>query len=129
MAKKYIVTDLLASELDSLISNSGLVRGLQYNVTDKNWKLIATKVNECKPINGKLKIVNGETIPIGVVPDIVYIDTGEISSVNDLDITISDNYIPFSYTVNTVLEDIREEYAFSPALIKDMAEEIKQESL
>ncbi len=34
-----------------------------------------------------------------------------------------------SYTVNTVLEDIREEYAFSPALIKDMAEEIKQESL
>ena len=29
------------------------------------------------------------------------------------------------YTVNTVLEDMREEYAFSPALIKDMAEEIK----
>ena len=34
-----------------------------------------------------------------------------------------------SYTVNTVLEDIREEYAFSPALIKDMAEDIKQKGL
>ena len=33
------------------------------------------------------------------------------------------------YTINTVLEDIREEYAFSPALIKDMAEEIKQGNL
>lgn len=31
-----------------------------------------------------------------------------------------------NYTVDSVLEDIREEYAFSPALIKDMAEEIKQ---
>ncbi len=33
-----------------------------------------------------------------------------------------------SYTVNTVLEDIRqEEYKFSPAQIKDLAEEIKQQ--
>ena len=33
-----------------------------------------------------------------------------------------------SYTVNTVLEDIRqEEYKFSPAQIKDIAEEIKQQ--
>ena len=30
------------------------------------------------------------------------------------------------YNVDSVLEDIREEYAFSPALVKDMAEEIKQ---
>jgi len=34
-----------------------------------------------------------------------------------------------SYTVNTVLEIMRDEYAFSPALIKDMAEEMKQEGL
>ena len=31
-----------------------------------------------------------------------------------------------SYTVDTVLEDMRGEYAFSPAIVKDMAEEIKQ---
>ena len=34
-----------------------------------------------------------------------------------------------SYTVDSILEDMREEYAFSPALIKDMAEEIKQQNL
>ena len=33
------------------------------------------------------------------------------------------------YTINSVLEDIRGEYAFSPALIKDMAEEIKQQGI
>ena len=34
-----------------------------------------------------------------------------------------------SYTVDSVLEDIRGEYAFSPAIIKDMAEEMKRESM
>lgn len=34
-----------------------------------------------------------------------------------------------SYTVHTVLEDIREEYKFSPALIKDLAEDIKQQGV
>lgn len=34
-----------------------------------------------------------------------------------------------NYTVDTVLEDMREEYAFSPALIKDMAEEMKQQGV
>ncbi len=34
-----------------------------------------------------------------------------------------------NYNVDSVLENIRVEYAFSPALIKDLAEEIKQEDL
>ena len=34
-----------------------------------------------------------------------------------------------SYTVDSVLEDMREEYKFSPAQIKDMAEEIKQQGM
>ncbi|MCK5629206.1 MAG: hypothetical protein KAI26_01195 [Nanoarchaeota archaeon] len=32
-----------------------------------------------------------------------------------------------SYAVDTILEDMRAEYAFSPALIKDIAEDIKQQ--
>ena len=32
-----------------------------------------------------------------------------------------------TYTVDSNLEDIRNEYKFSPALIKDMAEDIKQQ--
>jgi len=34
-----------------------------------------------------------------------------------------------TYNVNDDLENIRQEYAFSPTLIKDMAEEIKQAGL
>ena len=34
-----------------------------------------------------------------------------------------------NYTVNSILEDMREDYPFSPALIKDMAEEIKQQGM
>ena len=34
-----------------------------------------------------------------------------------------------SYTVDSVLEDICGEYAFSPAIIKDMAEEMSRESV
>lgn len=33
------------------------------------------------------------------------------------------------YTVNTVLDHMRDEYKFSPAIIKDIAEEIKQEGV
>ena len=34
-----------------------------------------------------------------------------------------------NYTTNSILEEIREEYKFSPAMIKDMAEEIKQQGV
>ena len=34
-----------------------------------------------------------------------------------------------NYTIYSILEEMREEYAFSPALIKDMAEEIKQQGV
>jgi hypothetical protein len=34
-----------------------------------------------------------------------------------------------SYTANSVLEEIRDEYKFSPAMIKDIAEDIKQQGV
>lgn len=53
-------------------------------------------------------------------------DLWEIDSEILLSGIITEFDLKGSYTVNTVLEDIREaEYKFSPALIKDMAEEIK----
>lgn len=33
-----------------------------------------------------------------------------------------------TYTVNTALDEMREEYKFSPAIIKDMAEELKKQN-
>ena len=53
-------------------------------------------------------------------------DLWEIDSEILLSRVITEFDLKGSYTVNTVLDDIREaEYKFSPALIKDMAEEIK----
>ncbi|RLG13270.1 MAG: hypothetical protein DRN71_05160 [Candidatus Nanohalarchaeota archaeon] len=54
-------------------------------------------------------------------------DLWEIDSELLLSRIIEEFDLKGSYTVDTVLEDIREaEYKFSPAQIKDMAEEIKQ---
>ncbi len=52
-------------------------------------------------------------------------DLWEIDSEILLSGIIAEFNLKGDYTVNTVLEDMREEYAFSPAQIKDMAEEIK----
>ena len=55
-------------------------------------------------------------------------DLWEIDSKVLLSQIITEFDLKGSHTVNTVLEDIRqEEYKFSPAQIKDMAEEIKQQ--
>lgn len=56
-------------------------------------------------------------------------DLWEIDSEIFLSRIITEFTLEGNYTVNTVLEDIREEYAFSPALIKDMAEEMKQQGI
>ena len=56
-------------------------------------------------------------------------DLWEIDSEVLLSKIINEFELKESYNVNDVLEDIREEYAFSPALIKDIAEEIKQGNL
>jgi len=69
-------TDLTLTELAVLITNSGLNKGLQYYVTDKDWLLYATSVNTLKPVSGSLHIFNGETLPTGIEPDILFIDTG-----------------------------------------------------
>ena len=52
-------------------------------------------------------------------------DLWEIDSEVLLSRIIAEFDLKGNYTVDTVLEDMREEYAFSPAQIKDMAEEIK----
>ncbi|MCK5625065.1 hypothetical protein KAI04_04450 [Candidatus Pacearchaeota archaeon] len=56
-------------------------------------------------------------------------DLWEINSEILLFKIVNEFELEVSYTTNTVLDVIRDEYAFSPALIKDMAEEIKQENL
>ena len=56
-------------------------------------------------------------------------DLWEINSEKLLSEMVLEFELEKSYTTETILEEIREEYAFSPAFIKDMAEEIKKGAL
>lgn len=54
-------------------------------------------------------------------------DLWEIDSEVLLQDIIQEFDLKGEYTVNSILEEIREEYPFSPKMIKDIAEEIKQQ--
>lgn len=55
-------------------------------------------------------------------------DLWEIDSQKLLDKIVEEFEFKGNYTTETVLEDMRLEYKFSPAIIKDLAEETKLES-
>ena len=52
-------------------------------------------------------------------------DLWEIDSETLLSMIIEEFEFEINYTVDTVLDDMRDEYPFSPAAIKDIAEELK----
>ena len=55
-------------------------------------------------------------------------DLWEIDSQKILDRIVEEFEFKGNYTTETTLDEKREEYKFSPAIIKDIAEEIKHES-
>ena len=67
--------------------------------------------------------------------EIKYLTVQEVANLWEIDseVLLSNIILEFElkgeYTINSVLEDIREEYAFSPAIIKDIAEELKQQGI
>lgn len=99
-----IVISLTYAELDTLtaISNSewnGVYLGSQFYVTDKDWLLQTCRDNECKPLSGVMKFMNGELPPAWLTPETLLIDTGTISTdINPddgtpLTITVPNGYI------------------------------------
>lgn len=56
-------------------------------------------------------------------------DLWEIDSTELFDRIIKEFEFTGNYTTETVLDEMRDEYPFSPAIIKDMAEEIKQKGV
>lgn len=91
--------DILLADLETLISGSLLVVNNVYHVTDKDWWLRAVTTSVLKPVSGSLHIFNGETLPTGVEPDVLLIDTGiidyDISTETGSPITV---YNPLGYT-------------------------------
>jgi len=99
---RSINTDILLADLVTLIGSSGLKRGTFYKVTDKDWYLIAVTTSVLKPVSGRLTIMNGDTLPTGIEPDILLVDTGVITTdiqISGIDIT----NIPYTYTINSAL--------------------------
>jgi len=93
---EVIVTDVTKAELDSLVSGSLLEEGLQYNVTDKNWLLLATGVNMLKPLSGAL-ILNNEYVPDYIFAETILIDTGIITT--DISVTPFLLKVPKNYRI------------------------------
>ncbi|MCK5321114.1 hypothetical protein KAJ38_00890 [Candidatus Pacearchaeota archaeon] len=63
-----------------------------------------------------------KSLTVQEVADLWEIDSNVLLSGMVTEFRLEENY-----DVNSVLESIREEYAFSPALVKDIAEEIKRD--
>jgi hypothetical protein len=100
-------TSLTLTALNALISGSYLVIGQQYYVTDKGWLLFAKAVNKLGSFEG-LKIMNGDTLPAGIEPNVLFIDTGMITddlSINTgtpLPIIVPSNYYPISPILDVI---------------------------
>lgn len=86
------VQELTLAELQAIQSNN-LPIGQQYYVTDKQWLLYVDSPTVLKPVKGSLHIFNGETLPEGIEPDVLFIDTGIV----DWDIN-GDTGTPLSIT-------------------------------
>ncbi len=71
--------------------------------------------------------IKGEDMKFLAVQEVA--DLWEIDSKVFLSRIILEFNLKESYNVDFILEDIRGEYAFSPAQIKDIAEEIKQQDV
>lgn len=76
----HINTYLTSEELDALIGSEALERGNYYYDTDKDWYLIAISPSKLIPVGGRLTITNGDTLPTGIEPDVLLVDTGVIST-------------------------------------------------
>ena len=71
--------------------------------------------------------IEGEDMKLLSVQEVA--DLWDIDSEVLLQDIIQEFELKSNYTTNSILEEIREEYKFSPAMIKDMAEEIKQQGV
>jgi len=122
--KKTIIFGLLAVAAIGMIAVAGGMLGQENAGTGLFAITEGLSDHEHDELHDHSVEIEGKDMKLLTVQEVA--DLWEIDS----EILLSRITIEFdlkeSYTVYSVLEDIRAEYAFSPALIKDMAEEIKQ---
>ena len=105
-----IVTFVTFAQLETLVNNNGLYIGLQYNVTDKGWLLLASSENHLLPVSGIITILNSDTLPEYITASFIKIDTGIINT----DIAILDTlvigaditgFVPVSIEVKDIINN------------------------
>jgi len=88
-----------------------LAVGQQYYLTDKEWLLYVHTPTVLKPVKGSLHIFNGETLPDGIEPDVLLIDTGVVTedisqdTGTTLPIILSIGYLPKQIFFETMDSD------------------------
>ena len=106
MATVPIVTEVTKSQLDALVAADGLNEGLQYNVTDRGWLLLATSNNLLKPLYDVLVLSDGDdVIPAYIITNnVVFVKTIDFSVVTPFYLPIFDGYFVKMFEIN-VLND------------------------
>ena len=88
--------DVTLVQLETLITNSQIEFGKHYKVADKDWLLTGIANNKLVDFAGQgITIMNGDTLPTGVEPSVLFIDTGIITDdieVTPLEITNKEGY-------------------------------------
>ncbi len=123
--KKAIIVGLLAVIAIGMVAVAGGMLGNGSTGTGLFAIAEGTSDHEHDDEHDHSVEIEGKDLKLLTVQEVAYL--WEIDSEILLSRMTAEFDLKESYTVHSVLEDIRAEYAFSPALIKDMAEEIKEQ--
>jgi len=122
--KKAVIIGLLAIVVIGIVAVAGGMLGNDGTGTGL-FAITGDHEHEHDELHDHSVEIEGKDLKLLTVQDVAYL--WEIDSEILLSKITAEFDLEESYTVHSVLEDIRAEYAFSPALIKDMAEEIKEQ--
>ena len=70
---------LTLAQLEAKIAAETIVTGAIYKITDTGWLLLGTGTNTLTDADDTLTLANGDTLPTGVEPDTLLIDTGVLT--------------------------------------------------
>lgn len=120
-----VVTVLLIVSL--LITGTIVAAGIFGSENDETDYAVSNDLTHDDHEHDHAVEIEGSAMKLLTVQEIA--DLWEIDAQTLLNRIIEEFDFKGNYTVETILEEMRLEYKFSPALIKDIAEEIKQTDL
>lgn len=100
------IIDLTQEDFDALVVAEEIVLGQAYNITDANFGvLFGASATTVKPLGGRMTIQNGDTLPAGIEPDVLMVDTGVITG-STLEVTAYSGYYFKDALINVINEEL-----------------------